>query len=258
MNCGEFERLWQLRLDEGGIPASSSELRHAAECETCRVRHEEFLLLEASLFAWRRQPPQIDMTSRVCAAMASGAGFPDPANRTLQPGARHPSASSVSAAGDRLTRWIFAGLGTAAVVAGVTLSTRVLTSPPVSAPRVVAAGAPAGASELAELPTQTPNSWSSRREQPGQLTTATQADLEFARQTRQAYEPVARTAARAMGDVLSFVGSPSGGSPMAASGDEPDRRRVLSGLQRQIRPIGRGVGEALDFLWLAGVRQSAD
>jgi hypothetical protein len=69
----------------------------------------------------------------------------------------------------------------------------------------------------------------------------------------EVYYGLAQKAAGALGEVTVFV-MPGASPPMMNPRDErPDRPTDwIGGLQHQLRPIGRSLDDAFDFLWQAG------
>jgi hypothetical protein len=72
MNCAEFERMWNTRLDLCGPAAPELEeaLRaHAAECAGCRKLGNRFAVLDQALQSWGPPPsPTADATERMIRA----------------------------------------------------------------------------------------------------------------------------------------------------------------------------------------------
>lgn len=256
MTCRDFEQLWQLRFDEGGIPVSSRELAHAAQCEHCRIRLEEYRLLADSLLAWRAELPEVDLAGRVTRALGVSTDRVDPDDRVLRSSAGSPLREPVAAVEDRLIRGIFAVLAAAACITGISLFVGSVSHD--SPPDVVATeGPPTGAAQVGS-PSPVDLAVPRSEGRKDALHPPAESDREFAHRTRQAYGPVARRAAGAVGQVFTLIGpSPPAGEIGGQDPGNSQQQRLLTGLQQQFQPIGRSVGEALDFLWMAGERQAA-
>ena len=80
MNCRDFERIWNERIDASSSPpgdlgtgtAPGSELvivEHAAGCSNCRRRMAGYQALERSILAWGPAPaPPADLADRILVA----------------------------------------------------------------------------------------------------------------------------------------------------------------------------------------------
>jgi hypothetical protein len=70
---------------------------------------------------------------------------------------------------------------------------------------------------------------------------------------RDVYYDLAQKAAGAIGEVTVFV-MPGSSPQMMTPGDHRPEARTdwIGGLQHQLRPIGRSLDDAFDFLWQAG------
>jgi len=76
-------------------------------------------------------------------------------------------------------------------------------------------------------------------------------------QAEAPYYDLAQKAAGALGEVTAYVMPGSPPRPMPPSHPRPDGAGAwIDGLRHQLKPIGRSLDHAFDFLWEAG--QSAD
>lgn len=266
MNCADFED----RLDElfdassaamdarfgDSLPADVA--GHARECESCRGLLEKFHLLADCLIAWREQIPAVDLTDAVMRAQRTPTACADRLPRPVR-----TSRSSQIPANDGASRerwrfgfraqhslWIVpASLATAAVFMLVVRPAGLVPlpdQPPVAdrshlAPRTersmeiatsfdIASGGRPDASAHEPVPAFDP--------------------------TRVAYDDLAQRAAGALDEVAMFMLAPG---PTGGPDSEPTLEQGagwINGLTRRLKPIGRSIDGAFDFLWQAG--QSAD
>jgi hypothetical protein len=80
MNCRDFERIWNERIDASASPPGDHGLRgtagrelalseHAAGCSSCRQKAAGYQALERSILAWGPAPaPRADLADRILAA----------------------------------------------------------------------------------------------------------------------------------------------------------------------------------------------
>ncbi|MCY2964406.1 MAG: hypothetical protein NT069_12345 [Planctomycetota bacterium] len=265
MNCTEFDRLWQRRFDGEGSLVSLAEEAHLEGCERCQAHYEAGLMLEESLGAWRSERPQVDLARQIVRALRDDRPIPrtvaatQSTNETSAPSiaiaSRVLPAPGRSERRERLLRLAFALVGGLATLTGVWVFVGALTAPPAPAP-IVTMERPAPRERTHKTPDVRTRSDSDR-------------DQEMVRRTRQAYEPMARKAAGAIDQMAMMVvpgwarigqapetvpAKPTNRVDDSKPSDEP---HLLQQLEREIRPIGKGVGEALDFLWIAGDSHNA-
>lgn len=252
MNCAEFQRDLNERFGAAGLPDVLEMPPHAGECASCHESWEQFRLLHEATRLWRQQTSRVDLTRAVLSALdatASGceqdgprlpatelpAAFrrdPMPAPQTAGIVARGPFRGGY---GPR--RAVLAGLAGIAALLAIGLAWQLLFRPPVAeqaAPenRIVAASFP----DLDRRP-------------------APDTDRQPDSPETIPYRDLAQRAVGAWGEATALVmpGKAERQPPSRGTADSAD---WIDGLQHQIRPIGRSLDHAFDFLWQAG--ESAD
>jgi hypothetical protein len=100
MNCRDFERIWNERIDASSSPsvdlgaraAAGSELallEHAAGCSTCRRKMAGYQTLERSILAWGPPPPPpADLADRILVAVRAQPPSGRQGAHTRHPGRR--------------------------------------------------------------------------------------------------------------------------------------------------------------------------
>ncbi len=265
MNCTEFDRLWQRRFDGEGSLVSLAEDSHLEGCERCQAHYEAGLLLEESLGAWRSERPQVDLARQIVRALRDDRPIPGTVAATRTSGETNVSSIAIASrvlptqsrteSRDRWLRLAFALVGGVATLTGVWVFVGAHTAPPAAAP-VANRERPAAHERMRKTSDVRTRSDADR-------------DQEMVRRTRQAYEPMARKAVGAIDQMAMMVVpgwarigptpevmpvKPTNRADDSKPSDEP---HLLQHLEREIGPIGKGVGEALDFLWIAGDSQNA-
>ena len=84
MNCRDFERIWNDRIDRGGALAGDDArpggfkeneqalVEHAAGCASCRGRAAGYEVLHQAILAWGNAPePPVGLTERILAAASA-------------------------------------------------------------------------------------------------------------------------------------------------------------------------------------------
>jgi hypothetical protein len=269
MNCTEFEDRLHDQFDAAprtreagfGLSMSADAARHAVECETCRGLYERFQLLADCLGAWREQIPVVDFAEAVVrahVAQSADAGPLEPGDPSAGDGL--PPVSSLSCAQtsagkagrsghsrSNLVRrhrlWLVAASLTA--VATLTIVVSKSRQLPPDLPPLIA-HAPDGQVSDRDTDAGPEERLEARADDPAR--DAGDAGVPY-------YE-LAQKAAGALDEVAMFMAPGA-----AASGDDSERRvgkgsGWIDGLQHQLKPIGRSLDDAFDFLWQAG--QSAD
>jgi len=254
MNCTDFERHLNDLFGAAGLPNTAETPSHAAECPRCRETWERFRLLHEATDLWRKQTPEVDLSRAVVNSLGSRPS-------SLEPVDEIDPRSSRSAARDVRAR------PRAAETAPI--AARGVLQEGFSLPRRTLLAALAAAALLFALGL----AWQSWRDEPAGAEMALKADpiadpapreLDLRRAGLPAepelpdpapYRDLVQQATGALGDVTAFVmpGS-NGGLPRA--GEARTSADWIDGLQHQLRPIGRSLEDAFDFLWQAG--ESAD
>jgi hypothetical protein len=101
MNCRDFERIWNERIDASSSPPGDlgtrtspaadelALLEHAAGCSKCRPRMAGYQALERSILAWGPPPaPPADLADRILVAARAQSPSGPQAARTWRPGRR--------------------------------------------------------------------------------------------------------------------------------------------------------------------------
>lgn len=272
MNCADFEKRLNDDFEPSGLAESVDLDEHARHCADCRPMWDRFLVLSESISLWREELPEIDLAEAVVNATVTRAGArrsPDEDFRIVVPAV--PQTHSSPRSDDVLplagivarSPELFAGLTwgrgalalaalglTALVVVTVILPARRNSRDEMNRARLVNNSAvdkvgnpaPVAGPEPVVAPEMDPD--------PANPQVADVAP------NRDAYYDLARKAAGALGmaTVSLIPGAPPQmppSDPLPESGDG-----WIDGLQQQLQPIGRSVGDAFDFLWQAG--RSAD
>jgi hypothetical protein len=267
MNCIEFEDRLNEHFDGSqrprgrrlGTGASADLAEHAGECEICRALYERFQFLDDCLDIWREQIPDVDLTEAVIAAHRRHSTEAEPMRAAQSPAAGGiPSARSShraltqwggSGSGARVNRrrglWLAVG-SLVAIGAFALLVPRLARFVPHPVPEPDVAGAGAGRTE---------NSAIAAKSDEQVKDSANELDPVLD-QAQVAYHDLAQKAAGALDEVAMFV-RPLSQEDMPISEQRSEKGTGwIDGLQHQLKPIGRSLDDAFDFLWQAG--QSAD
>ncbi|MSR58925.1 MAG: hypothetical protein EXS05_14955 [Planctomycetaceae bacterium] len=246
MNCFDFERELQDRLDRGFVGESESLRSHRQSCPNCQGAWHETRLLAEAIVAWREQLPEVDLVDSIVAAEIDTAPRSTVISPTMHAQLSQSVAHTTRAAGAGRRRLQAAGF-LAASVASVLMAWALW--PDRKPDRDARDGQPVA---TGEAPTG---------DRAGRLAVAVSdpAPLQ-AVASNAADEPYGTLARSAIGAWEDFAWSIVPGAPQpavseGASTDSErwaDSERWIDGLEHQLRPIGRGVGDAFDFLWQAG------
>lgn len=219
MNCIEFERLLEERVENRDPLDSSPPPAHAADCSACRALWDRQILLDEALVAWKALPIEADLTDRILEQFrASTVLVPAPAS--VQPTLTTAAPPAAVWSLDR-ARLALAGLA-AMFVAAVLWSGRFEPSPGNAGP-MVANDSPPQESEV-PLP---------------------QIDILMA-SAQTAYRELAHgTAEMAQLPVIPStpVELPQTGAPI------PQPLTWFGGVGQELAPLPTEVGTALNFLW---------
>lgn len=286
MKCSEFEN--RLHAEFGPPPLKADEngatelAEHAANCAACRAISERFRLLTDGIGAWRAQVPEIDLVSSVIAAhqiqtvgldslavdgaaISSIAPSVDLFRQTERPmpltgivarplifpesgwSRRRHSMNPSPNRHPKPTLRRLLSVGAACLFACVLIATvlvfRQNEDPPIAATKAMPTARERHPS-LTLIPERRPSSHPDL-----------QIRVPLHEVPRAAYYDLAQKAAGALGEVSIFV------IPRATPSPDPDPATSenagwIDGLRLQLKPVGRSLGDAFDFLWQAG--QSAD
>ncbi|MGE5194951.1 MAG: hypothetical protein ACM3U2_20865 [Deltaproteobacteria bacterium] len=264
MNCPEFEKRLHEQFGPARLDETAELSEHARWCPACRATLEQFHLLADALGAWRAQVPEVELTSAVVSARQSDFDAADAANDAvvvpLAANARSaPRPGSEITAGvvarppwpagpfdGKLVRRLAAGGVAALFLVAVWLILPRHDAPPsISGPQLV------GARDNTRVPSAIDRGHGSPAPRPVDPPPAVPEPAEAA------YYDLAQKAAGALGEVTVFVMPGASRSPMSPSDSLAERTGGwIDGLEHQLKPIGRSLDHAFDFLWEAG--QSAD
>jgi hypothetical protein len=254
MNCSEFE----IHLDEQMAPPRLVETpdmaEHAAQCDHCRTRLEQFRQLGEALELWRDEIPDVELAPAVVAA-ASAAQPPAPAAATAAlrrraNGSRAPAPAQQAGIISRPVPPPFrisraGGLAAACVAAGIVAA--ILISRPGNDPSDALSRPQIAANPVPQAIVPTPK----QEEDSRPAAPARDRDLLPAPQAA-VYHDLAQKAAGALSDVSAIVTSGSFSQSADRASATENNEGWMDDLERQLQPIGRGLDDAFDFLWQAG------
>lgn len=274
MNCNDFES----QLDEqfaASRPTESRELaEHAAQCVECRSRWEGYRLLADSIVVWREQTPEADLIESVMAARQILDDCCDDSseNRGLAAvsGAARAACSAPAVAETRPRgAWHRGRMGNLPAIAGVAALLCVgmtiwllREGPPAAQQAAILATAGNQGQAAADPATQ-------KRERVASTSASAPGGADEPAPGSSAppelapYSSLVQMATSALSEATVLLMPGTTGSRMPAlepPGREPgtaaEAEGWIDGLQDQLRPVGRSLGNAFDFLWQAG--QSMD
>jgi hypothetical protein len=274
MNCAEFEDRLNEDFDASqkprggrlGTVLSADLAEHAGECETCRGLSERLQLLADCLGVWRDQIPEIDLTEAVMSAHRR------PSTEAERgPAADSPVAVGILSAGSRRRalprlgspglssrvvrrRAVWLAMGSLVAIAAFALLVPGLgLVGPQSVPGPHMAVKPAGQNQDSAIAPRSDAIAARSNEQVKDGADSVDPVLD---QAQIAYRDLAQKAAGALDEVAMFVRPLSSESRARAEPGGEKGTGWIDGLQHQLKPIGRSLDDAFDFLWQAG--ESAD
>jgi hypothetical protein len=236
-------------LDDGRLRESASSDAHRAQCPSCHEAWDRAGLLSDAIAAWRVDVPEVDFVDPVMARMTARSEIACVTDAAACQSGRHALSSGnvnrvplAAVDGDRgfaaprKGRTVF-GVTAAAAAALVILSAWVYRPRSIEetpSPTIAESSPSKSASKEFE----------SARGEPGRG-----ADAEVARLDRAdgAWGSLARTAAVTFDE---FAAAVVPATPSNAS--DGMRERWLDGIEHRLKPIGKSLGDAFDFLWEAG------
>jgi hypothetical protein len=261
MNCQDFERTWNERIDASSSPAGKEGtsiraaddrralLEHAAACPTCRPKAAGYEALEAAILAWGQPPaPPAELANRILvAAQALPLGRPSLSERSSKPlSARHPAYPSIHI---RRTVQLLAAAASIMAVVTVGLIARVAIDRSRGRIRLAAA--------ITERPTGPASDRSGLPRLNEALASATEATLDLA---RSASEPAARLSLQLLDastepDIESASRSSSAISVPSWDSFTPDSAAAVATIQQVgdrlasgVRPLSSTARQAFSFL----------
>jgi hypothetical protein len=256
MNCADFETRLHDGFGSSRLTGSVDLAEHARDCGACRAVWEKYRLLADGVGAWREQVPEVDLTDAVISAFHAEANAPlgrDAGAPVVMPSAstdnrRRRWETASPRAWLRSPRTVSTGLGSFAAILVVAMLLRGLgDAPPERDANSQVAAIPAGASiEPARIVQREPKE------------PAAEDPVPLPEPPQSAYYDLAQMAAGALGEMSTLVmpGALPPRPPSEPRSDAAADAGWIDGLEHQLRPIGRSLDKAFDFLWQAG--ESAD
>jgi hypothetical protein len=234
MNCAEFEACLNEQLDGSHLGQAADLAEHAAHCPTCRATREGYRLLRDGIAAWRREIPDVDLAEAVVFGLKHSA---DRMQAKPVTAAHFPTISR-----QRRRRSLALAISGAAALVIVTALIPVLRRHGQSTVPVVQSAA-----TQRDLAAQNGAS----------IPQLTRRDALQPESDRVPYYDLAQRAAGAL-DQMTMLVLPGEGTPQNAAPEPPAERPAgwIDDVEDQLKPVGRSLGNAFDFLWRAG--ESAD
>ena len=237
MNCADFASRLNDEFDGSDTPPTADLVDHAAQCASCRATWEGFRLLSDCIGAWRQETPEVDLAPAVVFALNQSAP------RSPEQPEIAPRQSSVSRPRSRYTsraraQAVAAALLIAALLFPVLRRSAILTPP------VAQTTAFPGDSVPVDVVVQ---------HDQGTRQLATQLDPDHV-----PYYDLAQRAAGALGQMTMLVLRDEAAPPFHHEEPPADGQAAgwMDDVGRELKPVGRSLGNAFDFLWRAG--ESAD
>jgi|GEM_PF-4503104 hypothetical protein len=251
MNCADF----QTRLDDdfnGSRTCQAPDLiEHAAHCATCRATLDGFRLLAEGIGAWRDETPDADLATAVVFAL----------RQPLQPTPESVTAQRRLEGFHRRTRRSPAFVITGAAALLIVATLLIVLRPRAQSERAVAIIPPAHEN----LATANGQRHDEDRSANGHSAAAVSDDTGARQDVAQADEPASETvpyydlaqrAAGAFGQMTMLVlpANAAESVPSSAVKGPPTDRSAgwMDEFERELKPVGRSLGNAFDFLWRAG------
>lgn len=273
MNCSEFETQLDEQFAASRLTESRDLAEHAAQCVDCQTRWAQYRLLAESIVVWRDQTPEADLVESVIAARQIFTDCCDSdENRDLAAVSRalieSRSAQAAAAAthtAAQQSRRMPARLPVLASLAAlllVTIAVWFLREKPSTAPTAAnqsSDGAPVATNRTEATDPSALNrlASASRMDGPGREGSEPQLAPELAPYStlvQMARSAFSEATVLILPDAMATRMAPREAPSPENGSTEPDG--WIDGLQQQLRPVGRSLGNAFDFLWQAG--QSVD
>jgi hypothetical protein len=280
MNCLDFESRLNDELDSSSAELSPELLEHRAQCAACCAAWERFRLLSDGISAWRQATPDVDLAPAVVFALRQSTETVPPAAGI----AANPLADSLQCPKRRVPVWAVAAAAACLVVASLlavvrpgALSTRPVAQVPAHQGELTASHDnrqgedrpskdhfEAGLSDTSPSEKKadstprvaglhSPVLQSPALDSPALNSQGPETD-------RAAYYDLAQRTAGALGQmsmlVLPSVPAKSDAALPAENSAPADPSGWIDEFERELKPVGRSLGNAFDFLWRAG--ESAD
>jgi hypothetical protein len=265
MTCTDFEALLDEQFGPALLRNDPALVEHAAACGDCRARFDAHRLLADALVDWREQTPDVDLTAAVMAGLepqsvqpasphgSVAAGTLPAARSAMSTAERRPPArlrtlrKSTIAVLDRSRRsLVAAALALTALVAVVSL-----------APALRDFSRPADSVVIGPRANFGPAPQLSDRDVPRNQNPLIARTDNARIEAPAPYSGLVQLAAGAWDEVTLLV-TPESKDTAPPDHSPPSNTKDgwIDGLQHQLKPIGKGLDNAFDFLWQAG--QSGD
>ncbi|MEX2286193.1 MAG: hypothetical protein WD648_03825 [Planctomycetaceae bacterium] len=243
MSCAEFERLLEAAIEGRSTVDEVSLDRHAADCPACRALCEQQRLLDQAIVAWQASAPEAELADAVLARLAFGDAddVTDSDGLSIElEGSRSitslPGPAPVVPTRSRATaRRIASGIAAVAAVVLLVAGWQWFRSPQdTESTQLVVTSV----EHAPDVPAEADDN---------------DAEVEtLLRSASSAYRVLALDAASAVADASKLVAATNRlappETPAAAVGNHPDVPPD-DAWERDLKPIGRQFGEALDFLF---------
>ena len=238
MNCAEFDACVNEELDASRKQQATDLAEHAAQCASCRATWEGFRLLADCIGTWRRETPQTDLADAVVFALRQSAD-PTPPISNIE-----SRRSTISKQRRRQRFLTMAITGVAALLIVVALIPVLRRDAPLNTP-------------VARVPTVQGNSAISdadrSNEDRGSTPQVVRRHAPQPETDRVPYYDLAQRAAGALGQMTMLV-LPGETTPQNTAEEPPAEEPAgwMDDFGQQLKPVGRSLGNAFDFLWQAG------
>lgn len=254
MNCADFESRVYDGFDASSLPQAADLAEHAAQCATCRATWEGMRLLSDCIGVWRQETPDVDLADPVIFALKHTAKLAPQISRVE---ARRPTISR-----QRLRRrsLVWAVAGAAALL--IVLSLFLVPRPDAPGPKPVAqvpevhrnSNTSQGDPRHQDLSAQDPVANDRLDRNEGSSPQVTQRHPPEPEADRVPYYDLAQRAAGALGQMTMLVLPVDAGAhhPPDEPPDEGPPAGWMDDFERELKPVGRSLGNAFDFLWRAG------
>lgn len=234
MNCNESLELLDAQFEQEFWFEPPGLTAHLRRCASCRAAWKSRKLLCEALQAWKCNVPQVDLAHRVVERQLKVAARGPGGCPSSHPG--RPASPLPASGRQRLVQVLLAAAALVAVV--LMLPPRLLPNRSRTPRDEMAASAPAERQRSDGKPSRT-------------VVLAEPHRPKIARRASVAQGALTKQALGVLGAAASLVMPPSR-APADTSAPWEVPSGLVDGLQEAMAPIGRGLNEALDFLWVAG------
>lgn len=260
MNCAEFESRLNDEFDASSTIQAADLAEHAEHCAICRASGEGFRLLADGIGAWRQEVPDVDLTQAVVFALRQSACPMSQETRNDAPRATNFKYRLKQ-------RWLALAVATsAALLVVLSLLPVFRRGPQATMPvaQVPVAQVPVAqvkgvqgeqATSTSDNDRLDQNDVDQRRGSTPQVAGRHSPESET---DRVPYFDLAQRAAGALGQMTMLVLPFESASQDRLEEQPPAAKPTdwIGNFERELKPVGRSLGNAFDFLWRAG--ESAD